>query len=176
MARAIEAILAERISAGVVAVKSREPGDTLQKIELVPAGHPLPNTASVRAGQRMLQLVEEATCDDLFIGLISGGSSALMACPLPDISLEDEIACTKELLASGARILEINAVRRHISAVNGGPRAVDEKGAQMINFIVSDGVGNAPLHRSPRARPVFRHAGGTGQDDLCRCAQCAGKI
>ena len=95
----------------------------------------------------MLQLVEGATCDDLFIGLISGGSSALMACPLPGISLDDEIACTKELLASGARILEINAVRRHISAVNGGrlARAVDEKGARMINFIVSDGVGNAPL-------------------------------
>jgi glycerate 2-kinase len=147
MARAIEAVLAERISAGVVAVKNLEPGDTLQRIELTPAGHPLPNAASEWAGQRMLQLVEGATCDDLFIGLISGGSSALMASPLPGISLEDEIACTKELLASGARILEINAVRRHISAVNGGrlARAVDEKGARMINFIVSDGVGNAPL-------------------------------
>jgi glycerate 2-kinase len=147
MARAIEAVLAERISAGVVAVKNLEPGDTLQRIELTPAGHPLPNADSARAGQRMLQLVEGATCDDLFIGLISGGSSALMASPLPGISLDDEIACTKELLASGARILEINAVRRHISAVNGGrlAQAVDEKGARMINFIVSDGVGNAPL-------------------------------
>jgi len=147
MARAIEAVLAERISAGVVAVKNLEPGDTLQRIELVQAGHPLPNTASVRASQRMLQLIEGATRDDLFIGLISGGSSALMACPLPGISLDDEIACTRELLASGARILEINAVRRHISAVNGGrlAQAVDKKGTRMINFIVSDGVGNAPL-------------------------------
>jgi len=147
MARAVEAILGEKISAGVVAVKNLEPGDALQRIELVAAGHPLPNDASVRTGQRMLQLAAGAGRDDLFIGLISGGSSALMACPLPGISLEDEIACTQALLASGARILEINAVRRHISAVNGGrlARAVDEKGARMINFIVSDGVGNAPL-------------------------------
>ena len=146
MARAIEAILADRITAGVVAVKNLEDGDRLQRIELVAADHPLPSAASVQAGQRMLQLVERATCDDLFIGLISGGSSALMACPLPAISLDDEIACTRQLLASGARILEINAVRRHISAVNGGrlAQAVDEKGALMINFIVSDGVGNAP--------------------------------
>jgi len=146
MARAIEVILADRITAGVVAVKNLEPSDRRQRIELIAAGHPLPNADSVQASQRMLQLVERATSDDLFIGLISGGSSALMAFPLPGISLEDEIACTRELLASGARILEINSVRRHISAVNGGrlAQAVDEKGALMINFIVSDGVGNAP--------------------------------
>ena len=61
--------------------------------------------------------------------------------------MAEEIACTKELLASGARILEINAVRRHISAINGGrlAQAVERRGAQMINFIISDGVGNAPL-------------------------------
>ena len=180
MARAIEAVLAERISAGVVAVKNLEAGDVLPRIELVPAGHPLPNAASVRASQRMLQLVEGATCDDLFIGLISGGSSALMACPLPGISLEDEIACTRQLLASGARILEINAVRRHISAVNGGrlAQAVDEKGARMINFIVSDGVGNAPLtdpleparfleRRWHRIRPLFQMRVTCWQNIIC---------
>ncbi|MBW1695284.1 MAG: DUF4147 domain-containing protein [Deltaproteobacteria bacterium] len=146
MARAIEEILGDRITTGIVAVKNLDPHDRLKRIELVVCGHPLPDENSQRAGQRILQLVQRADSDDLFIGLISGGSSALMSCPLPGITLEDEISCTRELLASGARILEINAVRRHISAINGGrlAQAVDQKGSAMINFIISDGVGNAP--------------------------------
>ncbi len=146
MARAVDEILADRITAGIVAVKDLEPGDQLNRIELVAAGHPLPDENSLNVSQRMLEIVEQATADDLFIGIISGGSSALMSCPLPGITLDDEIACTHELLTCGARILEINAVRRHISAINGGrlAQAVDQKGAEMINFIISDGVGNAP--------------------------------
>lgn len=147
MARAVEEILGDRITSGIVAVKHLEPDDRLKKIELISAGHPLPDADSLRASQNMLQLVEQAAPDDLFIGLISGGSSALLSLPVAGISLEDEIACTRELLASGARILEINAVRRHISAINGGrlAQAVEQRGAEMINFIISDGVGNAPL-------------------------------
>ena len=147
MARALVEIIGDRISAGIVAVKNLELDDGLKEIELVTAGHPLPNKESLNVSRRILQLVEQATSEDLFIGLISGGSSALMSLPVAGISLEDEIACTQELLTCGARILEINAVRRHISAINGGrlAQAVDEKGAEMINFIISDGVGNAPF-------------------------------
>ena len=147
MARAIEEILGLRITAGVVAVKSLEPGDQLERIELVQGGHPLPNENSLKASQRILQLVEQASSEDLFIGIISGGSSALISCPIPGISIEDEIAYTRELLSSGARILEINAVRRHLSAINGGrlAQAIDKKGAEMINFIISDSVGYVPL-------------------------------
>jgi glycerate-2-kinase len=92
----------------------------LQRIELVAGGHPIPNEAGLTASRRILQLVSQGRPDDLFIGLISGGSSALMSCPVPGISLEDEAAATEELLKSGARILEINALRRHISRTNGG--------------------------------------------------------
>lgn len=147
MARAVVEVIGDRISAGIVAVKSLELGDELKEVELVTAGHPLPNEESLQVSRRVLKLVEQATSEDLFIGLISGGSSALMSLPVPGISLEDEIACTRELLTCGARILEINAVRRHISAINGGrlAQAVDDKGAEMINFIISDGVGNAPF-------------------------------
>ena len=142
MARAVEACLGSRITAGIVIVKQIDSQDALRCIELVPGGHPLPNMAGYEAAKRILKLVDRATGADLFLGLISGGSSALMACPIPGISLADEIAATECLLNSGARILEINAVRRHISDTNGGRLAerIALKGAEMINLVISDVV------------------------------------
>ncbi len=146
MARAVEEVLGDRIHRGLVIVKRLEPADRLRRIELVAGGHPLPNADGLQASRRILESVEQATPGDLFIGLISGGSSALMSCPVPGISLEDERELTEALLTSSARILEINAVRRHISAVNGGRLAqkVEARGAEMINFILSDSVGHKP--------------------------------
>ena len=146
MAKAVEEILEDSIREGIVIVKQLESGDKLSKIELVEGGHPLPNKEGFLATKRIFRMVEQATPDDMFIGLISGGSSALMSCPIPGITLGDEIALTSELLRCGARIIEINAVRRHISKVNGGQlaQAIQEKGAEMINLIISDSVGSAP--------------------------------
>jgi len=149
MARAVEEILGDRIEKGIVIVKQKEPGDELYRIELVKGGHPLPGRDGFQGTQRILSLVDESHPDDLFIGLISGGSSALMSCPVPGISLDDEIQVTDQLLKSGARILEINAVRRHISQTNGGRLAerIEARGAEMINLIISDSVGDKPtLH------------------------------
>jgi glycerate 2-kinase len=144
MARAVEEKLGDRISEGLVIVKQIEPGGELQRIELVVGGHPLPNNESLLASKRILNIVEQATPDDLFISVISGGSSALMACPVSGITLEDEIEVTEKLLKSSARILEINAIRRHISATNGGrlAQSIEAKGAEMINLIISDVVGD----------------------------------
>lgn len=140
MARAVEEVLGDRISQGLVIVKQLEAGDFLPHIELVVGGHPIPNEDGLVASRRMLEMVDQATPDDLFISLISGGSSALMNCPVPGISLDDEQKATEALLKSGARILEINAVRRHISATNGGRLAqkVEAAGAEMITFFISD--------------------------------------
>lgn len=144
MAKAVEEKLGDRISEGLVIVKQIERGDELQRIELLEGGHPLPNEKSRSASKRILSMVEQATPDDLFIGVISGGSSALMACPITGITLEDEIEVTEKLLKSSARILEINGVRRHISATNGGRLAqkIEANGAEMINLIISDVVGD----------------------------------
>ncbi len=146
MARAVEDILGERISDGIVIVKRLEESDNLHRIELTEGGHPIPNEKGYWASRRILKMVEEAGPRDLFIGLISGGSSALMNCPVPGITMEEEMKVTEELLNSGARILEINAVRRHISATNGGRLAqrIEAKGAEMINLIISDSVGKKP--------------------------------
>jgi glycerate 2-kinase len=143
MARAVENKLGDRINEGLVIVKQKETGDRLEKIRLIEGGHPTPNKNGFLASKQILDMVEDATQDDLFIGLISGGSSALMSFPIPGITLEDEIQLTEELLNSGARIQEINSVRRHISETNGGRLAqkVEEKGAEMINLIISDVVG-----------------------------------
>jgi len=86
--------------------------------------------------------------------VISGGSSALLTCPVEGITLEDEILAQSALLESGAKILEINAVRRHISRTNGGRLAecILKKGAELISLIVSDGVGVPP--RGDRRKPV----------------------
>jgi len=146
MAKAVEDTLGNRITKGIVIVKQIDDADSLHRIELAEGGHPLPNEEGLLASRRLLDLVNDAGPEDLFIGLISGGSSALMNCPVPGITLEDEIKVTAELLHSGARILEINAVRRHISATNGGRLAqkIEAQGAEMINLIISDSVGNKP--------------------------------
>ena len=144
MARAVEDVLGDHIDGGVVIVKSFEPGDRLKHIDLPEGGHPYPDENGWRATQRILELVDGAGHGDLFIGVLSGGSSALMNSPMRGISIEDEAAITRQLLTSGARILEVNAVRRHISAVNGGRIAqrLENAGAEMINLIVSDLVGD----------------------------------
>lgn len=146
MAKAVEETLGDRINGGLVIVKELNPGDKLKRIELVVGGHPLPNKEGLLGSKRILSMVEQATSEDLFISVISGGGSALMSCPAAGISLEDEIRLTDLLLRSGARILEINAVRRHISATNGGRLAqkIEAKGAEMINLIISDTVGDRP--------------------------------
>ena len=144
MARAVEHVLGGRIDAGIVVIKIFEEGDGLDRIELPVGGHPYPNEAGWRATQRILERVDDARPGDLFVGLLSGGSSALMNCPQPGITIDEEALITRQLLTAGARILEVNAVRRHISAVNGGRIAqrIERAGAEMINLIISDLVGD----------------------------------
>ena len=147
MARALESILGARISRGLVIVKQLEPGDELAHIELALGGHPYPNESGRRATQRILDLLGGCASGDLVVSLISGGSSALMNCPAEGISVEEESRLTELLLTAGASILEINTVRRHVSAVNGGRLAqrVSASGAQMLNLILSDRVGDTAV-------------------------------
>lgn len=157
MAEAVEGILGNRVSKGLVIVKRIETDDDLEHIELVEGGHPLPNQDGYRASQAILEIVENATQNDLIISLISGGSSALMDSPLPGITLEEEAAVTELLLKSGARIREINAVRRHLSATNGGRLAqrIEAKGAELINLVVSDVVGDGVTTHPERPCDYF---------------------
>ncbi|MCA8435279.1 glycerate kinase type-2 family protein [Burkholderia seminalis] len=144
MAMAVDHVLGDRLTHGIAIVKIREESDRFNKTEVFVGGHPLPNEEGHRASKQIIELVDQAGPDDLFIAVISGGSSALMSCPIEGISLQDEIDTTDVLLKSGAGIYEINAVRRHISALNGGMLAqrIQDTGAELIGFGISDAVGS----------------------------------
>jgi len=143
MAMAVEEVLGDHLTQGIAIVKIAEESDVFRRTQVYVGGHPLPNEEGYLACREMLKLVDSATSEDLFIVVISGGSSALMSCPVEGISLQDEIDATDLLLKSGAGILEINAVRRHISQMNGGRLAqrIAARGAELIGFGISDAVG-----------------------------------
>lgn len=141
MAQAIESILGDRITAGVVSVKYGYTVPT-QRIEIDQAGHPIPDERAVQATEKMIDLLQQAGPDDLVICLISGGGSALMVAPWPGITLADERRLTNQLLRSGATINEINTVRKHLSRVKGGGLARIAAPATIISLILSDVLGN----------------------------------
>lgn len=146
MARAIDEVLGDRLTRGIVIVKIDEETDHYRRTDIRVGGHPLPNQAGYDASLEILELVDAAGPDDLFIAVVSGGSSALMSCPIDGITLDDEAAATDVLLKSGAGIYEINAIRRHVSQMNGGMLAkrIAAVGAELIGFGISDAVGSPP--------------------------------
>ncbi|MGI6030459.1 MAG: phosphopyruvate hydratase [Eubacteriales bacterium] len=143
MAMAVDEILGDHLTKGIAIVKISEPTDVFRHTDVYVGGHPLPNEEGLRACKEILKIVDNAGPDDLFIVVISGGSSALMSCPIEGITLQDEIDTTDIMLKSGAGIYEINAIRRHISAMNGGMLAkrIEARGAELIGFGISDAVG-----------------------------------
>ncbi|NIF20019.1 MULTISPECIES: glycerate kinase type-2 family protein [Pantoea] len=143
MAMAVDHVLGDRLTRGIAIVKIHEETDRFNKTDVFVGGHPLPNEVGYQASKEIIQLVEQSGPEDLFIVVISGGSSALMSCPVDGITLQDEIDATDVLLKSGAGIYEINAIRRHISALNGGMLAkrIQDVGAELIGIGISDAVG-----------------------------------
>ena len=141
MAKAMEDLLGDRISGGVIVVKD-EHGLPLNKITVREARHPVPDERGVTGTEEILSLVEKAGERDLIICLISGGGSALLIAPVSEISLEDKQKATKLLLASGATIHEFNTVRKHLSRAKGGRLAQMAYPATVASLILSDVVGD----------------------------------
>ena len=141
MARAVEAFLGRRISAGCVNVKDGDTAKT-RMIELRACGHPVPDERGFNGAKRIAEICEQAGENDLVICLLSGGASALTPFPAPPITLGEKQETTKLLLASGANIHEINAVRKHLSAIKGGQLARLAAPAHVLSLIVSDVVGD----------------------------------
>lgn len=115
-----------------------------QRIEVVEAGHPVPDVQGAAAVQRILALLSDLTPDDLVICLLSGGGSALLSLPAPGISLAEKQSINRALLRCGAPIDEINCVRKHLSAVKGGRLAAACQPAQLITYAISDVPGDHP--------------------------------
>lgn len=141
MAAAVEEILDRWLTTGVVNVKYGHL-DKLKSIRINEAGHPLPDQAGVRGAREIVRLAELAGEKDLLICVISGGGSALLPLPVAGVTLEEKQALTEKLLACGASINEINAVRKHISQVKGGQLARLASPATQITLILSDVIGD----------------------------------
>ncbi|MEE8163414.1 MAG: glycerate kinase [Anaerolineae bacterium] len=141
MAKAVEEILGQRVTAGLVNVKYGYGAQT-EIIHLNEAGHPIPDAAGMAGTRQMAELARKATARDLVICLISGGGSALMTLPAEGITLADMKSLTDALLRCGATINEINAVRKHLSQTKGGNLARLAYPAEIVSLILSDVVGS----------------------------------
>ena len=143
MAQAVEEILGDKITRGWVTVKY---GHTAllatDKIHLHEAGHPLLDQYGLDGTQRILEILDSATENDLIVCLISGGGSALLELPIAGVSLADLRAMTDALLRCGATINEINALRKHISQVKGGQLARRAAKSHVIALVLSDVIGS----------------------------------
>lgn len=127
-----------------IAVARHGYGRPLRMIEMVEAGHPLPDQAGLDATARTLALAEAAGPDDLVLVLMSGGASANWIAPAPGLSLTEKQAITRVLLRSGASIGEINALRKHLSRIKGGRLARLASPARVITIGISDVPGDDP--------------------------------
>ena len=143
MARALEACWDGPLSGAVVTRFGY--GVACERIEVIEAAHPLPDAAGIAAAQKIAGLVAGLTADDLVIALISGGGSALLAAPLPGLTLDDKRALGAALLASGATIGEINCIRRHLSALKGGRFGALCAPARVVALLISDVPGDDPI-------------------------------
>ncbi|MGQ9584166.1 MAG: glycerate kinase type-2 family protein [Anaerolineae bacterium] len=142
MAVAVEEILGDRLAGGVVNVKVGHVSPQPHKVEIMEAGHPVPDSRGEAGARRMLELAASLNEDDLLLCLISGGGSALLPLPAPGITLADKQALTQTLLRCGATINEMNAVRKHLSAIKGGQLARAAYPATVIACLLSDVVGS----------------------------------
>lgn len=141
MAKAVEKLLGKRITASCVIVKD---GHTLplKRVQLRESTHPVPDQRGVDAAAEVLALATRAETDDLVICLISGGASALMPLPVEGFSLEEKQGLTRQMLAAGANIHEMNCVRKHLSRSKGGQLARAAAPAQVLTLILSDVIGD----------------------------------
>ena len=142
MALALEEILGDNISEGVISVKYGYT-EKLNRMTQIEAAHPVPDEKGVIAAGKVYDIAVRAGKSDLIISLISGGGSALLPLPVEGISLDDKNTVTESLLSAGASIDQINCIRKHISIVKGGRLARAAYPAAVLNLMISDVPGDS---------------------------------
>lgn len=144
MATAVTEVLPRAAAEVLVVTKAGHTSESPNAWEVIEAGHPIPNAESLRAACRIRELLTDVTSRDLVILAVSGGTSALLAAPEPPITLEDKQLTTELLLRAGADIYELNTVRKHLSFLKGGRLALLASKATVLNFLLSDVIGDPP--------------------------------
>ena len=142
MARAVEDNWEENLS-GIVVTRY---GFSVpcKRIEIIEASHPVPDAAGQAAAARIVQLCKSLGSDDLCIAVISGGASAVLTYPAFGITLENKQELNRLLLRSGANIVEINCIRKHLSEIKGGRLAQSIAPAKVVTLLISDVPGDIP--------------------------------
>jgi hydroxypyruvate reductase len=143
MAQVVDAVWPD-VSVGGVVVTRYGHAVPAGRIAVLEAGHPVPDAASENAARTILAAIQGLMPQDLVLALISGGGSAVMALPAPGLTLADKQAVTRALLANGASIAEMNAVRRSLSAIKGGRLAAAAAPARVVTLAISDVPGDDP--------------------------------
>ncbi len=139
MAEAVEEVLGDRLTGGLV-VSNTQPENPYNKLGFYLSSHPIPDERSVNAAREVVAILETAGEKDLVIFLISGGGSALLALPVPGISIEDKEKATVTLLRSGVDKYGLNAVRKHISQIKGGGLLKKALPARVITLLLSNAL------------------------------------
>ena len=142
MAKAASELLGDRLAGGVLITKYGHSLGEMRGIEAFEAGHPVPDENAVRGTEALLQRVRGLSPEDTVLFLVSGGGSALFELPAEGVTLGDVADVTGQLLASGADIVEVNAVRKHLSAVKGGRFAELCAPARVLTVALSDVLGD----------------------------------
>jgi glycerate 2-kinase len=143
MAAALDTAWGDVDLTGVVVTRHGQ-GAPAGRIKVIESSHPTPDAKSEEAGCRILAAVKGLTVDDLVVALISGGGSSLMVLPAGEMTLADKQAVNRSLLASGANIVEMNAVRKHLSGIKGGRLALAAHPARVATLAISDIPGDDP--------------------------------
>jgi len=141
MAEAVHELLGDAVEAGVV-IAPRGMGGRVGPIEVLEGDHPVPGGATLRSSLRLLEFLQEVPRDALLLVLVSGGGSALFEVPAPGLELEDIAEATGLLMAAGADIYELNAVRKHLSAVKGGQLLRHTRARPVLGLYMSDVPGD----------------------------------
>jgi glycerate 2-kinase len=133
---------AERLTGAAVARHGY--GRPTRVVEMIEAGHPMPDAAGLKAAERALELADAATADDLVLVLMSGGASANWIAPARGLAFKEKLAVTRALLRSGANMSDINCVRKHLSRIKGGRLARHAYPARLVTIAISDVPGDEP--------------------------------
>jgi hydroxypyruvate reductase len=168
MARSACDVLGARVEAGIATTLTLAPSHISDRVQIIAAGHPLPDAGSLVAGQAALDLARRAGRGDIILALISGGGSAMAECPVPGVELDDLRQLTGLLLHAGAPIAAINSIRGELSLLKAGGLARAAAPAQVVGLLFSDVVGDDPasIASGPTVTRASRH--GTGRQMLER--------
>lgn len=155
MAKAFEEVLGEKISEGIV-VEKKKHYSIKSKFPIIYAGHPLPDSESFDAGKKIIKLAKKACENDLIIVCVSGGWTALTACPPNSLYFDHVIEAYKLLLFSGMPLSQMNVVRNHISMLGKGKLLNYVNGASVIGLIAVDEVGGEPWGPTVKDNTTFK--------------------